>query len=114
MGSRFLRRVACAAVLLTGTAAAADVTGGQQLFTLKCGPCHAAGGTGSLMLERRLGRERALLAERTDLPPVYVSVIVRSGLRSMPALTRVEVTDAQLDAITAYLVRPRLPAGATP
>ena len=100
------------ALLAAQAATAADIASGQRLFVRKCALCHASGGTGSLMLERRLGPERAVLAERTDLQPAYIGAIVRTGLNSMPALTRVEVTDAQLDDVAAYLTRPR-PATAT-
>ena len=114
-----MKPIGSLAVLLVRTALAAhadaaDINAGQQLFAHKCALCHAAGGTGTLMLQRRLGQDRALLAERTDLQPAYVSAIVRTGLNSMPALTRVEVTDAQLEDIAAYLTRPRPATGATP
>lgn len=89
---------------------------GQRLFDRKCGICHAAGGTGTIMLGWRLGKERAILDRRTDLQGAYVRAIVRTGLRSMPALTRVEVTDSQLADIVSYLTRAdsRTPAGAAP
>jgi len=103
------------ALALAQAVTAADAANGQRLFMSKCALCHAAGGTGTQMLARRLGNERALLAERTDLQPAYISAIVRAGLNSMPALTRVDVTDAQLDDIATYLTRPRPAAtGATP
>lgn len=76
---------------------------GEQFFLKKCGLCHLEGGTGTLMLARRLGQDRSLLRRRADLDASYVKLIVRSGLRSMPALTRVEVTDAALADIAAYL-----------
>jgi hypothetical protein len=44
-----------------------------------------------------------LLAERADLRADYVRAIVRQGLNSMPALTRVEVNDTDLDVIANYL-----------
>jgi mono/diheme cytochrome c family protein len=34
-------------------------------------------------------------------------VIVRNGITVMPPFRKTEVTDAQLDAIVAYLTRPR-------
>ena len=90
-------------------AAAADspIDTGLLLFTGKCALCHAEGGTGAIMLSWRLGKNHSLLADRTDLRAPYVTAIVRSGLRSMPPLTRVEVTDEQLRAIAAYLSRTR-------
>lgn len=80
---------------------------GASLFVARCGYCHLAGGTGTLMLARRHGKDHALLAERTDLDRDYVRAVVRNGLNSMPALTRVEVPDEQLDAIATYLSGPK-------
>jgi hypothetical protein len=62
------------------------------------------------MLGRRLGKERALLAERTDLAGDYVRQVVRRGLLGMPPFTRVDLSDAELVHVVAYLTRPRLPA----
>jgi mono/diheme cytochrome c family protein len=47
--------------------------------------------------------ENGLLANRKDLTQTYVKVVVRRGRQAMPGLTRVEVTDAELAAIAAYL-----------
>jgi hypothetical protein len=57
------------------------------------------------MLGRRLGKERAMLEHRTDLLPELIRHVVRHGIVSMPPLTRVEVTDAELDAIIRHLTR---------
>ena len=78
---------------------------GAALFASKCALCHGPGGTGTTMLGWRLGKERGLLTERTDLTASFVRAIVRTGQRSMPPLTRVEVTDSELDRIAAYLSR---------
>ncbi|MXO66826.1 c-type cytochrome [Altericroceibacterium endophyticum] len=80
----------------------------EALFLRKCGICHSKGGTGTMMLERRLGAENALLAERTDLTPEYIAAVVRHGLNSMPPITRVELTDAQLRDVSFYLTGQRL------
>ena len=80
---------------------------GQQLFERRCGVCHLQGQTGTTILARRLGPERALLAGRTDLAPEYIRQVVRAGLVNMPPLTRVELPDAELEAISAWLRRPR-------
>jgi mono/diheme cytochrome c family protein len=104
------------AVTTTRLSRAASGADGQQLFDRKCGLCHANGGTGAIMLGRRLGKGRAVLAQRTDLQGAYVQAIVRAGLGSMPALTRVEVTDTELAGIVSYLTRAnsRTPDGAIP
>lgn len=85
---------------------------GGKAFRAKCGFCHLERGTGTIMLGWRLGADRALLEKRTDLDAAYVRTIVRTGLKSMPALTRIEVTDAELAAIASYLASPKAaPAG---
>ena len=98
-----------AAAGLSGEALGADTTpaDGRQLFERRCGVCHMQGQTGTNILERRLGPQRALLAERTDLTPEYIRAVVRQGLVNMPRLTRVELPDSELEAIAAWLRRPR-------
>jgi len=85
---------------------AAKIDEGNKLFHARCGYCHLAGGTGTLMLGKRLGKDRALLESRTDLTPEYIKKITRVGLNSMPPHTRIEVTDGELDLIAIYLTRP--------
>jgi cytochrome c5 len=93
--------VAVIVLALVGTSARADET----LFRKKCGMCHLAGGTGTFMLERRLGAEKALLTKRRDLNAELVMRVVRSGIVSMPRFTRAELPDDQLKSIAAYLSR---------
>jgi mono/diheme cytochrome c family protein len=88
---------------------------GEKLFHARCGYCHLAGGTGTIMLGRRLGKDRALLADRTDLTIEYVKKITRVGINGMPPHTRIEVPDSELDLIAAFIARPasaRAPAPA--
>jgi mono/diheme cytochrome c family protein len=82
-----------------------ELARGQALFDLRCGICHAAGGTGAFMLGRRLGPQHALLAERTDLTGELVAHVVRHGINSMPVFTRVDLSDAELALVVAYLTR---------
>ncbi len=79
---------------------------GNKLFHARCGYCHLAGGTGTIMLGRRLGNDRALLAQRTDLTAAYIKKITRVGINGMPPHTRIEVPDSELDLIAAYITRP--------
>jgi mono/diheme cytochrome c family protein len=81
---------------------------GAAVFSNRCGACHLAGGMGTNMLtKQRLAAgqppESGLLANRKDLTRTYVKAVVRRGKQAMPRLTRVEVTDAELDAIAGYL-----------
>jgi len=79
---------------------------GKKLFHARCGYCHMAGGTGTIMLGRRLGKDRSLLEERTDLTAEYIKKITRVGINSMPPHNRIELPDSELDLIAAYLTRP--------
>ena len=81
---------------------------GKALYEDRCGACHLAGGMGAnLLTKQRLalgeGPERGLLVNRDDLTASYVELVVRNGKMAMPPLSRVEVTDAELDSIAAYL-----------
>jgi len=84
-----------------------SASSGEALFLRECGMCHLPGGTGTMMLSRRLGAGKALIAERGDLPPQYVGMVVRRGVNSMPTITRVELPDAELHAIIDYLTGER-------
>ena len=83
-----------------------DLEKGKTFFHAKCGYCHLAGGTGTMMLGFRLGKDKALLENRTDLTATYIQKVARSGIGSMPRLTRIEVPDSELKLIAAYLTRP--------
>ena len=81
---------------------------GAALFSNRCGFCHLPGGMGTnlLSVQRvRLGEppEKGLLTNRDDLSADYVRTVVRQGKVAMPPQTRVDVTDAELDAIAAFL-----------
>jgi mono/diheme cytochrome c family protein len=83
---------------------------GALLFSNRCGACHLAGGMGTNLLTKQrmaagLPPESGLLANRKDLTITYVKVVVRKGKLAMPPLSRVEVTDAELDAIARYLAK---------
>ena len=99
-------------VLSLGAAGAAESdlnAKGQQAFAHRCGMCHREGGTGTFILARRLGAEQSLLEKRTDLKPDYLRFVVRWGLTNMPRFSRVEVPNADMDAIVSYLTAPKAP-----
>jgi mono/diheme cytochrome c family protein len=100
-------RIAVLTLSLFSTMAASAQTplDGKALFTQRCSLCHQAEGGGTWMLGRRLGADKALLESRTDLQPAYIRLVVRAGIASMPRFTRVDVSDAELDAIAAYLAK---------
>lgn len=103
-----MKRVALAAALLAAVvpARAAELTG-KEVFDRHCVHCHGPGDemTGTLQLARTRGEDKALLTERDDLPPVYIQMIVRQGLKAMPAFVPSDLNDAQLQALVEYLTR---------
>jgi hypothetical protein len=52
---------------------------------------------GTMVLARRLPPEQAKLQDRRDLRPELVVTTVREGMGAMPRMTRVDVTDAELE-----------------
>jgi mono/diheme cytochrome c family protein len=110
MSGRWLAMLAAALALsAVGAARAADAPSpdGQALFRQRCGICHFEHGFGANILGRRVGVDKSLLENRTDLEAPYIHTSVRLGVGSMPRFTKVELSDAELRAITAYLRRSR-------
>lgn len=86
----------------------APTADGKTLFEQRCGTCHLPWGMGTNLLTKQqvaLGKPPAmgLLSNRTDLTEDYVKTVVRQGKNAMPPQTKVDVTDAELDRIAAYL-----------
>jgi mono/diheme cytochrome c family protein len=81
---------------------------GYVQFERDCGVCHESGpakpGTRALQTKYQ-GKEPALLAERADLAPDYIRIVVRRGLTVMPPFRKTELSDADLEDIVAYLTR---------
>jgi mono/diheme cytochrome c family protein len=79
---------------------------GKQVFEHYCIQCHGPGDwPGTMQLARTRGKDRALLAERKDLAPDYVTAIVRHGLKSMPPFAPSDLTDAKLKALVEFLTK---------
>ena len=88
---------------------------GQEVFRARCLICHGpipkevvAGGIppmpGTQALQARYqGKKPALLEQRTDLTPDYITLIVRKGINSMPFFRPTEITNTDLKAVAAYL-----------
>jgi mono/diheme cytochrome c family protein len=74
-----------------------------------CSACHGEGPEdrpGYTALKVRYnGALPAALPDRTDLVPEYIKYLVRNGVSIMPRARRTEISDAELDAIVAYLTR---------
>lgn len=97
------------AFLSAGGAAHAQeelVARGGEVFEHWCAACHAPGprhpGTQALEALYK-GAKPAALEQRADLLPDLTRAFVRTGVSVMPPFRKTEITDADLDALAAYL-----------
>lgn len=99
---------ALALLLPAGVRADAAPGTGRVVYEKWCAPCHDPGinhpGTHALMAKYS-GTKPATLVDRTDLPPDIVKHFVRHGITIMPPFRKTEISDAELDALAAYLSR---------
>lgn len=111
------------ALLLIGSATTADAQNrpaadkGRELYQYWCATCHGrgTGNPGTVALQAKYGgKSPALLEDRTDLTASGVRLFVRRGVSIMPFFRKTEVSDADLDAIAAYLTRPRAASSSAP
>ncbi len=93
-----------------GAADAPTLEHGAQVFDKWCLPCHGHGdqfpGTVALGVKYE-GKLPAALQDRPDLVPDFVKAVVRTGVSVMPFFRKTEVSDADLDALAAYLAEPK-------
>lgn len=83
---------------------------GHEVFDEWCSACHgeAADMPGTQALQAKyMGQIPALVEERTDLTPELVEFYVRNGISVMPHFRKTEISDAELDDLSAYLTRDR-------
>jgi mono/diheme cytochrome c family protein len=108
--AKFLTAVALVCVLSPAAAqqsGAAGASSGEAVYEYWCATCHSAGpnmpGTAALQVKYS-GNPPAVLIERPDLTREFIAAIVRSGISVMPPFRKTEITDAELAALTAYIV----------
>ncbi|HEX4025616.1 MAG TPA: cytochrome c [Steroidobacteraceae bacterium] len=85
---------------------------GKTVFDHWCHACHKrlyrgdlpVAGTSSLQRKYH-GTKAAALEDRTDLSAGQIRYLVRHGIKSMPGSRKTEISDADLDALAAYLTR---------
>ena len=79
---------------------------GKQVFDKSCASCHAAGdrmpGTASLEAKYN-GSIPTALEERKGMNRNFIRYFVRNGVLIMPPFRKTEISDADLDALAAYL-----------
>ena len=81
---------------------------GEAVYQYWCNACHGPEmlkpGTAALAAKYE-GSLPAALEERTDMAPVFVELMVRQGISMMPFFRPTEISDADLDALAAWLTR---------
>lgn len=104
------------ALVWAGLALAEDapVARGEAVFRKVCAPCHGAGpgidgspflpGTAKLQAKYQ-GALPAALEDRRDLNAAALRAFVRNGVGAMPRFRPTEVSDADLAAMAAWLVK---------
>ena len=88
-------------------ALAADEAG-RRVFTEWCTPCHMDSpfAAGTIQLKQVRGVDKAVIEKRHDLTEPLIRTFVRSGFAGMPKFRRTEISEADLSALTKYLVKP--------
>lgn len=84
-------------VLASGSALAANVARGQQLYNMHCAACHGPRGEG-VMPEAPKFR----LGERLEQPDMVLMQSVRTGKKAMPPFFGI-LQDAQILDVLAYV-----------
>jgi mono/diheme cytochrome c family protein len=100
--------LAFASTACAQTPADAQLKKGQEVYQYWCWNCHGSGagkpGTEALRAKYKDARP-ADLEQRTDLAPLVIKTSVRKGVSIMPIFRKTEISDADLDALAAYLAR---------
>ncbi len=107
--------VAALGVLSGGQAFAQDeatIQEGKEVYQYWCSNCHDEGpgypGTTALAAKYRGTETPGLLEARTDLSLASIKYFVRRGVSMMPFFRKTEISDADLDALAAYLAQAHL------
>ena len=87
---------------------------GKAVLQHVCAPCHGAGpgldgskmlpGTAAIVAKYK-GTVPPLLEQRPNLTLEFIKHIVRHGSGAMPMFRKTEITDSELEAVAAYLMR---------
>ena len=102
-----IRLCLAVAVLLPIAAPAQSQPGrGREVYQKWCTPCHGTGlGKPGTAAAAAHGAKPPVLEQRTDLTPKMIETAVRNGVNFMPRFRKTEISNADLAAIVAYLVR---------
>lgn len=108
------RAIVLAALALVPAVTPAEDNRGAAVFQQWCAHCHdtAPAAPGRLRLAWTRGKDKSILADRTDLDPAYIRKVVRRGQAEMPSFRRTEISKSDLQALVLWLTRDRAAAGA--
>ena len=83
---------------------------GHAVFQRWCEPCHGRASylpaTAALTVKYK-GKIAGALEDRKDLTAAVVKTFVRQGSFSMPPFRKTEISDADLEVLSAYLTEKR-------
>ncbi len=97
-----------AALMLPAIPAVAAAPDGAAVYQKWCAACHAPGIThpGTHALQAKYGGDwKGVITEWKGLAPEYVRQTVRKGISVMPQFRKTEISDAELDALAAYVTQ---------
>ena len=84
---------------------------GAAVYQNWCAPCHSdgRGNPGTMALAAKYKDRQpavpAVLSDRRDLTPQSIRFFVRQGVSVMAPFRKTEISDADLEALSAYLTR---------
>jgi mono/diheme cytochrome c family protein len=95
-------------IVIIGSVAAENLPG-KMVFEQWCTACHMDSpfAPGTIQLKQIHGPAYAIIEKRIDLTDAFVRLLVRQGRSGMPKFRRTEISNADLDALVNYLVRPQ-------
>jgi len=105
MKTALILLLAAAHVFAQSGGQTATLEKGKQVYDYWCATCHGGPqlpGTVALAAKYK-GAKPAALVERSDLAPSLTKMFVRKGVSIMPFFRKTEVSDADLEALAAYL-----------
>jgi len=108
--STSLLLLALSASLPSAAADSPQIERGREVYQHWCSACHAAGdqgvpGTLALAAKYQGTSTPAALEQRRDLSLPVLRHFVRNGVSVMPFFRKTEISDAELEAMAAYLAQ---------
>jgi (+)-pinoresinol hydroxylase len=92
----------------------ASIRRGEHIYNTYCVACHGPGignpglnlkpGTDALRAKYQ-GTVPSVLSDRTNLPSQFIKYAVRNGMTVMPFFRKTEISDDDLNDLSAYLTR---------